>query len=422
MKLKIIKQRNGWRPGIEYADGVMVLDAHSDAIAEIQALEAGTLDIQLLLSSGGNDNANCYINERKVEVDEKVSIELTKNRRFILKTVAANKSQCWYKWNLSGAVAVPNIDTMPYTFREHGKLGDTVSIIVGLENYAIENGIDRIEVGGHKLYDKFLSLFDFKHVFYNGNKSATVTDRVFYTASWEKPWLSRFADAFANQFGGTYNGGVTLPNVKIDLPDKKEDVILAQFDSRASGMLSIEQIKKIISKYTDYPVEILGGPDTRKYLGNRFKYRIGDIDFILRELSKCRMYIGADSGIAHLAGLLNVESHIYNGPIIDPHSVETFFSSYPNTLTFESPKKNEPKKELKEEKKEVEINNRILSHRSIQTTEFATDLVGRNCFIRGSKCVINTVAKINNQVEVFANSEDGSILQCKLNEIKLNGR
>lgn len=86
----------------------------------------------------------------------------------------------------------------------------------------------------------------------------------------------------------------------------------AQLDHRSahpSRTLSSAKIKNIFFKNNCI---ILGGEDTKRYIdGDNVIYELGDIDFIIKKLLDCKLFIGVDSGISHLAGCLGINSKIY---------------------------------------------------------------------------------------------------------------
>jgi len=226
----------------------------------------------------------------------------------------------------------------PFIFKRHNRLGDTISVLIGLENYAIENNVDSILVAENKLYAEFMDVFDFKHVKFDASIGGAEIDWIFKKSKLESSWLTRFAESFAKSMGGKYSGMVTIPQLKLPPIEQKENIVLFQLDSRSSKPIHNLDMLNILSKHKGQPYAVLGGPDTSHYLGNYANYRIGNLTYIIKQLLSCKYFVGADSGIAHLAGVLGVESYVYPGPYINIDDVRSFFSCYTKTKVNPIPK------------------------------------------------------------------------------------
>lgn len=400
MKFAIKEYSCGWRRCLTIEHNSTIIDGHANSLVSMTALQDGVVTITLKLSDGGLDNALTFINKYPIKVGESKTTQVKAGDSFTLECVAPDKFKCWYKWVVSPCEFIPSLGSRPFSFLQHGKLGDTISIMVGLENYAVANELEFIEVGGHLLYKQLLSLFDFKHVKFSEAANPLVIDDVFIQGSWEVPWLSRFMQSFYARFGGVYIESSNIPRYVGKIP-KKENFIACQLDSRASGCNSHEKMLEILRNHDSAKVIVLGGPDTDKYLGDEFEYRLGTVDFIADQLLRCKYLVAGDSGVAHLAGLLNVKSYVYPGPGVSVHAVKHFFSSYPRTVVYDPTPAN---------RVITKTDNRI-----------STNLVGRTCTIDGKPCVINTVYLVGSEPRLIAEEADGSLINVDLFKVKLNG-
>lgn len=221
-----------------------------------------------------------------------------------------------------------------YTFKRHSRLGDALSIVLGFENFALNNNIDAIQLSGVPVFKDIIRIFKCERVFYQEFHHSPINlDFVFSLASWNTPWMLRFNHALCDIFGGIPSLNITAPGLPSLLAQKKfSDTIFCQFDSRSSGNSCITDAPKILQTFChpDSTIKVLGGPDTTPYLGTLFEYRLGNLDFILEQLLQAKYFLGADSGIGHLAGLLEVPSYIFNSTDYDP--VYHFFKNYKNTV------------------------------------------------------------------------------------------
>ena len=109
-----------------------------------------------------------------------------------------------------------------------------------------------------------------------------------------------------------------------------------QLDNRSSfdfkQPLSEIEMQLIIKRFSKTKnLEIIGGPDTGNYLPE-YKRRIGNIKYITQQILNCNMFIGCDSGISHIAGLLGTKMVIV--PLGRHERVKEFYSGYKNTTIY----------------------------------------------------------------------------------------
>jgi hypothetical protein len=191
-------------------------------------------------------------------------------------------------------------------------LGDGFSVLSGIEQYAVENDLGVIGVSGQQVLGDILAVFRFDHVEWKNGPPTHWIDELFWANPWDQPWLIRFKRALACTFGGKCSERFYIPYLSSAPPYSYEDIVLCQFDGRsAPRRFTIDEIRKILSRLSEgRRVVVLGGPDTERYLGSDFEYRLGDLRFISTQLKNCRHFIGCDSGISHVAGVLGIRSYV----------------------------------------------------------------------------------------------------------------
>ncbi len=220
-----------------------------------------------------------------------------------------------------------------YTLIKYNRLGDSLTFLNGLENYCISNKIEFINVTGLEVYDTIIKLFNINHIRYIKEfESPKNLDFVFSLSSWGLPWMKRFYESLSNitEKDIKYSENIKLKSNKIEANYNVTNTILCQFDSR-SAIIDDNIISEIIAFFSSSSeIKVIGGLDTKKYLGNSFIYELGDLNFIVEKLNTSKYFIGCDSGIGHLAGLMGVKSYIFNFTDFEP--VFHFFKEYKNTL------------------------------------------------------------------------------------------
>lgn len=108
-----------------------------------------------------------------------------------------------------------------------------------------------------------------------------------------------------------FNPAFELKDIELPKFDcLKKDLTLFQFDSRSTGdfkkNLSRLECNYMIKKYARHRPVGIGGEDTRKKLP--YEYKLGNLQLIIKELMSARQFVGIDSGMSHLAGVLGVPS------------------------------------------------------------------------------------------------------------------
>jgi hypothetical protein len=224
--------------------------------------------------------------------------------------------------------------SLVYSVKDFTRLGDSLAIIAGLESYCKSNNIDKIRMLSNSLLKDIVHIFDINHIKLINETQSNCVDLsyVYRLSNWNTPWLKRFSTVLSLIFNGN-NPIKTNLELHKDLKENFEEVVYCQFDTRSSNKDLILESQKIIGDFTRTEiVKVLGGYDTPKYLGNSLDYILGDIETIIKKLLSCKYFIGCDSGIGHLAGVLEVKSYIFNFTDYDP--VYNFFKDYENTTVI----------------------------------------------------------------------------------------
>ena len=124
-----------------------------------------------------------------------------------------------------------------------------------------------------------------------------------------------------------------IPKVKTKAKNK---ITLVQLDGRTIASHGVamrcDTMRHAINHLTENRVALIGGTDTKKYLGEFYEYRLGPLDYLLKEIQSCDEFIGSDSGMSHLAGVLGVKSKTI---LLHPSvCLSDVYSMYRNTEVF----------------------------------------------------------------------------------------
>ncbi|UYB40936.1 hypothetical protein SLV14_003614 [Streptomyces sp. Je 1-4] len=214
-------------------------------------------------------------------------------------------------------------------FARHNRLGDALGIVTGLEQYCRDNAIASVAVTGSPILAEVVEVFACGRVSYVPSPSEAISgDAIFARSSWSLPWLDRFNHAVTDAFGGRVRHRVPpLPLREAPTPSGQEDVVYCQLDARSSTPLPRQSARRLLNQVAAHgEVQILGGPDTQDYLGDDLTYVRADLPEMVTRLLSCRLFVGCDSGLGHLAGYLGVP-----GLIVSTDDFETtwaFFRGY----------------------------------------------------------------------------------------------
>ncbi|MGY4954789.1 hypothetical protein [Streptomyces nigrescens] len=236
---------------------------------------------------------------------------------------------------LTDAARVPSeADAPPATlpdgsvmrFARHNRLGDALGIVTGLENYCRDNAIASVAVTGSPILAEVVEVFACGRVSYAPSPSEAISgDAIFARSSWSLPWLDRFNHAVAGAFGGRARHRISpLPLREAPTLSGQENVVYCQLDARSSTPLPRQSARRLLNQVAAHgEVQILGGPDTQDYLGQDLTYVRAELPEMVTRLLSCRLFVGCNSGLGHLAGCLGVP-----GLIVSTDDFETTWSFF----------------------------------------------------------------------------------------------
>lgn len=211
-------------------------------------------------------------------------------------------------------------------FDRHNRLGDALSIVTGLERYCRDNAVHQVAVTGSPALAEVVQTLDCERVGYTASPHETTSgDALFARSSWSVPWLDRFNYALADGLAGrAHHRTAPLPLRHPPPHTPQEPVVYCQFDARSSTPLPQQTTRRLLQQISAHgEVRILGGPDTQDYLGPDLTYIRADLPEMITRLLSCRLFVGCDSGLGHLAGYLGVP-----GLIVSTDDFETTWSFF----------------------------------------------------------------------------------------------
>lgn len=224
--------------------------------------------------------------------------------------------------------------------------GDAITVLLALSNLCIKNTCT-CSISAPPVFKELLDVFDFSKTTYlgaGGRENVDVRIGMNYVKSVGDYMYDRketcdttvsiqFAQQVAKEIGVECFEKVIFPKCKVVADKHIPNQILCQFDAALTSNkrkieklfpgyksnrgshdynLTLDQMKLVLKTFTTDADKIaaIGGPNTKKYLGDDFEYRIGDVAYLTKELLGCKMFIGSDSGMSHLAGILGVSAKI----------------------------------------------------------------------------------------------------------------
>lgn len=211
-------------------------------------------------------------------------------------------------------------------FARHNRLGDALGIVAGLEHYCRDNAVASVAVTGSPILASVVELFACERVIHVPSPSEAVSgDAIFARSSWSVPWLDRFNLAVTDTFGGrARHQAPPLPLRQAPTPRGQESVVYCQLDARSSTPPPRDSARRLVSQVAAYgEVRVLGGPDTEAYLDQDLTYVRAELPEMVARLLSCRLFVGCDSGLGHLAGCLGVP-----GLIVSTDDFETTWSFF----------------------------------------------------------------------------------------------
>jgi len=198
-------------------------------------------------------------------------------------------------------------------------LGDVLATIYCLENLGRQTGW-RSEVYGGRYRQPVLDLFDLRYIDFKP-REAGMSRIVNYLHPFPKSpdnchhWIVMLQKHLEENYCG-YDPSFAEPlGFYFTCEREGTDRVLVQFDSKTAGRkgrsMQAGEMRAAIRLWAESDnVVAIGGPETRPYLGSNFTYRLGDVQFQIMQMMKCKHFLGTDSGMSHLAGLLGIRSKV----------------------------------------------------------------------------------------------------------------
>jgi hypothetical protein len=331
--LTIERYETGWDKAWEKCDGALRVQAHAPSILILKAASNCSVSIRAGVKEGGRDSATIFCNRREVRYGQRVEVHLKAGETVQLEArIKGSKDQCWNYWEIEDAAITLPVN-MAVSFWSGAHLGDSLGMLIASENFARANGIT-LRVKSTPLFEEIETLFAFEHIRLVEGWEPMIHVHPFGYNFEELGWMKGIARALQLSLGGVLPEEVKMPRLHLEVLPKKEDVVLVQFDGRSGGVWSAATLRRFLAAYSDSKMAVIGGPDTRAYLGETFEYRKGNLPFIIRELLACKKFVGTDSGMAHLACVLGLKIDLLFSPAVSERLVRGIFSSYPQTPTY----------------------------------------------------------------------------------------
>ena len=218
------------------------------------------------------------------------------------------------------------LDGAVMLFTVHNRLGDALSIVTGLEHYCRDNGVTSVVVTGSHALAEVVETFACERVSYVASTCEAISgDAIFARSSWSLPWIDRFNHAVTDAHGGRAHYRIPpLPLREEPAPGAQDDVVYCQFDARST-------LRRRETSPDGYfarsPHTVMSGSSAvltpRSYLGPGLTYVRAELVEMVARLRSCRLFVGCDSGLGHLAGCLGVP-----GLIIATDDFETTWSFF----------------------------------------------------------------------------------------------
>ena len=201
-----------------------------------------------------------------------------------------------------------------YTLSDHLHLGDSLHILSAMDYVSRASNI-RFRLTPTEKTKAFVSCFDPLNMTLDGNAS------IARNADVELFWglagkYTGNAEALKFLWHACDIYGLPHPEDINRLPYFKEprddlvDTVLCQADGRFCGFCPEEKFMRALEEEGVTKFKFIGGPDSKRYFGDKHEYLFGDLEFIVRALLGCKLCMVVDSGIMNVAGYLNVPTVI----------------------------------------------------------------------------------------------------------------
>jgi hypothetical protein len=329
MKFHLQVYQTGWNKDWQQSNEMLWLDAHAPSKVVLRAIEHGTIRICARVKSGGRQAALPCLNGTPVAYDQSESFMVQAGKELTLEAkLEGNKDQCWNIWEVENAVIVLK-NPLAVSFWKDAHLGDSLGMLIACENFAKANKIT-IQVRCTPLFEAITEQFAFEHLELVVEKAEMIHVHPFGHDFESLGWIGGITKAISLATGGLMPERIMLPKLRRERQTNSEKVVLCQFDGRSGGVWPKPVIEDYLTRFKHHIVEVLGGPDTRNYLGDTFKYRRGNLGFLIDQLMACERFTGTDSGIAHLACILGLKIDMLPSPSVGRKLVKGIFQHYPN--------------------------------------------------------------------------------------------
>lgn len=226
---------------------------------------------------------------------------------------------------------------------EWSHLGDKVAACLILDNVAKQAG-EVIEVGGDYLIRDIIELFNTKRLKFSiekqENKFLYSINDFFIKLEQNVSFFDSEMPFFKSQIIQCDFKALKLKDIELPfVQSHKERFTSFQFDSRSKSetkkRLGRKESLSFLKRHSRYAPVGVGGLDTKKELP--YPYSLGGFKSVAETISKSSQFVGVDSGMSHLAGVMGIPSSIY---IMfkqerDVRATESFYKTfYPNTKCF----------------------------------------------------------------------------------------
>lgn len=216
-------------------------------------------------------------------------------------------------------------------------LGDVIVILILAQNRGITNNwIINIKGPEHHCIPLF-ELFNFTNLIYDGPPNNININSSIFTIAPENfhaknklqlpsvPFLKINQFELTKKENAKRSDEIILPTCNLNT-EFKNDIHCFQFDSRSihhgKRQLTTDEIEKTLNKFAGKSKKVaIGGLETKKYIDN-YEYKLGNLQEITKFLLQSKQFIGIDSGLSHLAGLLKIPSNIILISTISHHQIE----------------------------------------------------------------------------------------------------
>jgi hypothetical protein len=340
VELAMLGYETGWDKGWSSADGGYLIEAHAPSIISLKVRAGGCIEVRPIVREGGRRHGIPFVNGRPVALDSVESLKLEDGSILMLEVrLQGSRDGCWNQWLLSGA-GIILLDEVRVSFWAGAHLGDSLGMLLACENFGRENRC-RVVVRETPLFRDIGNLFVFSWIEVSAeakadDESPWIHIHPFGYNFEELGWIQGICLALQKSLGGRVPSEIEYPPHCVHpLPDP-EAVTLVQFDGRSGGQWQRSTLRRFLRLYEGKRIAVLGGPDTLPYLGEYLEYRVGDLAFIASQLLSCERFVGADSGIAHLACILGLEIEILPAPAVSERLVRGIFGHYPKVPRYRS--------------------------------------------------------------------------------------